>query len=283
MSQPESSVGTVEHSAENINVFSFSVSDTLYSIRMENVLSLSQGNQKVRPIPGYPDVVLGVVDYQTVVVPIFDLAMLLETKGMYIQWEAISKSLLQQKQEHLEWMASLEQCLRSGETFTKGIKAHECPFWLWYDSFKTDDEELRELLVRLEQLHQNLHEVAEQCLSCSENDQDSRAVLKLDAERKSSHETLLALFDRVHKYLGSLCRTVLLYTTVDGGTPLFALKISEVSDSISYTQDQFSKEMVDDNAEIAHLVEGFLSNEEGQVCILLDVLKLKSAVSDLAS
>lgn len=263
---------------DNIDVFSFYLDSTLYSVRIANILNLGQGNISPRPVPGHQESLEGLVDYQGVPVPLFDLAVLLGTEAKHFHLQALSKTLLARKQDHIDWMNALEESIKSGVVFTKARDHHKCAFGIWYDKFETEDDELRDLLKSFDQPHKRIHNLAEHLLSLSEDQKHSEALAILSHERETTFLLLLGLFDRVNSHLNSLARTVILYTTIDGKTPLLALKIGDVSDAHSYTQDQLSVEGITAYQNDDAFVEGFLSDDRGNISVLLDVDSIKNSV-----
>jgi hypothetical protein len=47
------------------------------------------------------------------------------------------------EQDHRNWLAELEACVREHRPFGMARDPHQCKFGLWYDRYKTEDRRLK--------------------------------------------------------------------------------------------------------------------------------------------
>jgi methyl-accepting chemotaxis protein len=79
----------------------------------------------------------------------------------YVSFDPQLETLLAERwTDHLVWAVALSRSLMTGDRFTGGLDAHQCPFGQWYYDYEAGNPELASLLDKWEAPHENLHDSA---------------------------------------------------------------------------------------------------------------------------
>jgi hypothetical protein len=174
-------------------------------------------------------------------------------------------------------MNALEATIKTGIAFTKTTNPNDCAFGKWYNNFETRDETLTELLESFKEPHKMLYALAEELITLRDNDRQDEALEKLAHERATTLRRLRALFTRARDQIQGGMRQVLLFITLDGKTPRYALMIDEINDVTNYTQADFQSSRSGGMAlisKIEDVIEGIYSSENTPDCLFFDINKL---------
>ena len=79
--------------------------------------------------------------------------------GSYIN---ISTWILQKELDHLKWVDALLLSIKEGRPFTEELDPTRCSFGQWFYSYDVDDQNLMNLLHRVEEPHKRLHQLGEE-------------------------------------------------------------------------------------------------------------------------
>ena len=152
---------------------------------------------------------------------------LLGLKSEYAEYEEMQDMLPQRRQDHLDWMAALEDSLRTGTPFAKARDPRACAFGKWFYGYRSQDRRLALLLGQFESPHATIHTLADRLLGL-----DSGEALRAFGEAKSTTlATLLRLFDAAQKLVVELQRRVAVIVT--DGTATCALGADGVRDIVT--------------------------------------------------
>ncbi|MEQ8766639.1 MAG: chemotaxis protein CheW [Planctomycetota bacterium] len=221
-----------------LRVFGFWLGETSYRIGVRHVLAIQQDGQRIDQVPVQSPGLEGVTLFRGDPVPVFDLAELL--------------GVLSGGQEKRTWIDRFDRCRQTLEDRITGIRqwlqnpesprptfSLERGFRDWLVGFECRDEVLqelvRELVAPLDTITDSLG-VISNLVSEGDRDAASKKIERLaedDAKRLDRH------FDRARHQIEESMRTVLLFITLDGVKPAYALKLDEISDVDTFDHDQF--------------------------------------------
>jgi chemotaxis signal transduction protein len=258
-------------------IFTFFVEDMMFGLDVENVLMLGQEVKDIQRIPIEERGFCGVTKFQGVVVPVLDFAHRIGIDSGIDGKTALLEILTENENDHVEWMNALEEAIKNGSAFTKALSASDCDFGKWQDKFETRDETLTELLLAFSEPHQALHALAEELLDMRDNDKQEEALAKLSVERATTLRRLRALFARARDQIQGGMRQVLLFVTLDGKTPRYALLIDEINDVMNFTPADFQSSS--DGAlslfsKIENVIDGIYTREGQADCLYFDINKM---------
>ena len=224
---------------QNRQIFTFFVEDMMFGLDVENVLMLGQDVNDIQRLPVEERGFCGVTKFQGEVVPVLDFAHRLGIRSGIDGKGELLEVLIQREQDHVEWMNALEVSIKTGSAFTKATNPNECAFGKWHNTFETRDETLQELMASFTEPHNAIHALGEELISLRDNNKESEALELLTHARATTLRRLRALFSRARDQISSGMRQVLLFVTLDGKTPRYALMIDEINDVLNYTPADF--------------------------------------------
>jgi chemotaxis signal transduction protein len=258
-------------------IFTFFVEDMMFGLNVENVLMLGQEVNDIQRVPVEERGFCGVTKFQGSIVPVLDFAHRIGIPSGIDNKSALLANLTEHENEHVEWMNALEATIKTGIAFTKTTNPNDCAFGKWYNNFETRDETLTELLESFKEPHKMLYALAEELITLRDNDRQDEALEKLAHERATTLRRLRALFTRARDQIQGGMRQVLLFITLDGKTPRYALMIDEINDVTNYTQADFQSSRSGGMAlisKIEDVIEGIYSSENTPDCLFFDINKL---------
>lgn len=258
-------------------IFTFFVEDMMFGLNVENVLMLSQEVSDIQRLPVEERGFCGVTKFQGSIVPVLDFAHRIGIPSGMESKSALLGILTERENEHVEWLNALENTIKTGAAFTKAMTANECSFGQWQRSFETRDETLKELLESFAEPHEKLHALAVDLIKLRDVDKQDEALEQLAQARVTTLRRISALFKRTRDQIQSGMRQVLLFITIDGKTPRYALLIDEINDVLNYTLANFQSSRSGGMAlisKIDHVIDGIYSRPDTPDCLFFDMHKL---------
>ncbi|MGE0385544.1 MAG: CZB domain-containing protein [Gammaproteobacteria bacterium] len=210
---------------DTIHVLTFAVGDSRCAVDIRRVLYLSEHGREIHRTPIRDTGLLGMVSNAGAYVPAYDLAALLGLKSAQISARELIDSLAQRETEHVDWIAALKHSIVTGEAFGKATDPHLCAFGRWYDSFTTNDEELREILAQFDEPHRRIHGLAGSLLEKRDRQGVDAAVEDLRIEEITTLTGLRKLFEMARDHLQGVLRPVNMLVAGDDGRPCMALVV----------------------------------------------------------
>jgi len=262
---------------QNRQIFTFFVEDMMFGLDVENVLMLGQEVNDVQRLPVEERGFCGVTKFQGAVVPVLDFAHRIGITSGIDSKSEILDILTKREQDHIEWVNALEVSIKTGAAFTKATNASECAFGKWYNQFETRDETLKELLQAFVEPHNTIHELAERLLALRDNGKEAEALQELTHARATTLRRLRALFSRARDQISGGMRQVLLFVTIDGKTPRYALMIDEINDVMNYTPADFQSSRSGALGlikKIEHVIDGIYTRAGVHDCLYFDINKM---------
>jgi len=262
---------------QNRQIFTFFVEDMMFGLDVENVLMLGQDVNDIQRLPVEERGFCGVTKFQGTVVPVLDFAHRLGIPSGIDSKSGILEILKQREQDHLEWINALENSIKTGAAFTKATAPNECAFGQWYNQFDTRDETLKELLLAFAEPHNMIHALAEELLNLRDIGKEEEAVERLAHARATTLRRLRGLFNRARDQISSGMRQVLLFVTLDGKTPRYALMIDEINDVINYTPADFQSSRSGAMGlinQIENVIDGIYTRKDQIDCLYFDINKM---------
>jgi len=262
---------------QNRQIFTFFVEDMMFGLDVENVLMLGQDVNDIQRLPVEERGFCGVTKFQGTLVPVLDFAHRLGIpSGMDSKTELLN-ILNEREQDHVEWINDLEHSIRTGAAFTKTTNPMECAFGKWYSKFETRDETLQELLTSFNEPHAAIHSLAEELISLRDNNKEAEALEILAHARATTLRRLRALFTRAKDQISGGMRQVLLFVTLDGKTPRYALMIDEINDVMNFSPADFQSSRSGALGlirKIEHVLEGIYTRKGEPDCLYFDINKM---------
>lgn len=160
----------------------------------------------------------------------------LNLPSQYAEFGELQTMLPLRRQDHLDWMAALENSLRTGVPFAKARNPRECAFGKWYYGHRSDDRRLALILGQFEQPHATIHALADSLLGLAEAGARDEALHKFEEARDSTLAMLMRLFDSALMLVTELQRRVAVIVAAGGET--CALGADGVRDIVAVPADR---------------------------------------------
>lgn len=263
--------------SDSKQVFTFFVEDMMFGLDVDRVLMLDQDVRSIQRLPVEDRGFQGITKFQGTVVPVLDFAHRMGIRSGIDIKSSLLEDLTKFEQLHIESLSKIEQAIKSETYFTirPDVKLSEVTLWL--KQFQTRDETLKELIAAVDVPHSRLCDLAEELATMCEQGQANMALESLQQERMSSLRQLHTLFSRIREQVESAVRQVLLFVTLDGKTPLYALVIDEINDVVQYEATDFHASndgSLKHFMQIDKVIDGVFTRAEMPDCLYFDVQKL---------
>jgi purine-binding chemotaxis protein CheW len=186
----------------------------------------------VTAVPNTPPEVRGVINLRGKIIELMDLRVKLGLPPLRAEVDGLIQLLREREQDHRDWLAELEACVRERRPFGKARDPHKCKFGMWYDQFKTEDRLLRMTLPSMDAPHKAIHATADVALRQAEGG-DVDGALGLIAERRS-HElgALIMLFEESRRILVAGNREVAVVLSSGKDLMAFSADLVEAAEHI---------------------------------------------------
>ncbi len=186
----------------------------------------------------------------------------LGAKSLYVEYEEMQAMLPQRQQDHLDWMASLEDSIRTGNPFSKARSHRECAFGKWFYGYHSTDRRIALLLGQFESPHASIHSLADQLLGLPQDE----ALRALEEARGTTLVTLIKLFETTRQLVIELQRRIAVI--VANGDESCALGADAVNDIVTIPAERINRRA--SNGQLANATAGLIILEDQSVIPLLN-------------
>lgn len=138
----------------------FRLQKAYYAVNSAFITSISVFDT-VTKMPEAPSYIYGLVDLRGEIMPLIALRLLFGMPTSVKEIDEFVAMLEERKQDHIKWVAALEEAINNGTRFPLATDPHKCKFGMWYDSYKIpDNHAISACLRRIEDPHTKLHQQA---------------------------------------------------------------------------------------------------------------------------
>ncbi|AWB67136.1 chemotaxis protein [Saccharobesus litoralis] len=221
-----------------MEVVNFRVGNRIVAFNILNILLTEKFDNDQTSVPSEDASFLGIKDFMGVPTPIYDLGIAMNKKSTQNLNQELNDLLHARENDHIEWLNSLEAAIKNDSPFTKATDPHQCEFGKWYDSFKTTNQDLQEVLKKFDEPHKRIHALANDLLSLNKDGDKDQALKILHTERTTTLATLRRLFETAREQVNGSYKPVTVFTTIDGRKPSLGFVIDNVEDSLHVEDDE---------------------------------------------
>lgn len=174
------------------------INKIVYAVSCEMVLSLSQ-LPEVTPLPKTPKEIRGVVDFRGRSIQLVDSRTMLGLKSVSDDVEEFSEIMNLRRQEHKNWLETLESSVKNGELFTLATDPHKCAFGKWYDSFPVDNENLMfsSAFAKFDEPHKEIHQIGAKTQELLNMGKREEAIDLVESTKNTKLAQMFHLFDEL--------------------------------------------------------------------------------------
>jgi len=217
-------------------IINFKAGRFIISFEILNILMTEKYEENASEVPSGDKTLLGVINYQQVPTPIYDLGVILEGSTAKDRNQALINSLTAKEQEQIEWVNALKESIETGKPFTETQDLNQSPFGLWTSRFNTENEDLLHILKKFEEPQKVIHELAGKLISMAHSEQKEQALVDLERAKNSTLASLTKLFSDAREVVEFSHKPVIVYTTIDGITPCLGFLVDSVDDAITISE-----------------------------------------------
>ncbi len=194
----------------------YKVSNNLYGMPVEIIRDMVV-LPTVTPVPQSEEFIRGIINLRGKVIPVIDFRKRLGIKSLHDENMELIAQLKQREAEHREWIAELEACVKEDREFKLETDPHRCRFGRWFDSFQTDDLNLRGVLNQFRTPHKMIHELAGKVMA-KKNEGNIDEALNMIADAKTNVLSLMVeLFKKTYDILESEFTELAIVIELDSG------------------------------------------------------------------
>jgi purine-binding chemotaxis protein CheW len=209
----------------------FQIKGGLYAVSSGIVREIVTTPQ-VTAVAQAPLEVRGVINLRGQVLKLIDLRVKLGLPTLRAELNNLIQLLKDREQDHRNWLAELESCVRERRPFKMARDPHRCKFGLWYDQFKTQDRLLRMTLPAMDAPHKAIHATADAALSQAQAGDFEAALQLIEARRNRELAGLIKLFEESRRILAEGNREVAIILSRGGDRLAFTADLVEAVEHI---------------------------------------------------
>jgi len=255
-----------------LSVITFATADASFAIPLDQVLYIEKDVKRNIQLGELDQFNHEVITFQNKTVQLYDFNQLIGSKNHRQTMETLVSQLDEMEQQHVAWLEALEHSIRTDEPFEKALDPSQCQFGKWYQQFKTDNEDLAEVMARFDAPHRHLHGIAENLLTLGKTDPKA-ARQRLETERSTTLSELIHLFHMAKERAMTSVRPIIIFVEHAGGK-VTALRLDNIDDIVTYNRADFNDE---DSSEGLlkrknedFVIEGFLRNGDKAPLMLIN-------------
>lgn len=188
----------MEEITEKLPYILLKISNNIYALSCERVVSTSL-LKEVIPIPKAPKEIRGVVRFREQVIPFVDLRRILNFKSVNQEIQEFYDLMESRKQDHINWLTTLENSVNERTKFTLTTDPHACAFGKWYDTYDSKNTNLMFLITfaRFDTPHKNIHEIGTQVNNLMLQNNYKEAQKIIEATKGLELKQMMHLFDDI--------------------------------------------------------------------------------------
>jgi purine-binding chemotaxis protein CheW len=226
----------------------FTIKNSQYALSLDQL-------ERIIQVPAITDVAQnneyydGLIEYADSVIRVVNLRKIFSLPSYDEELLVVFKEL---KQQHTDWVESLQNSVEQNIPFTKTTNQHECNLGKWLDSFICYDEEVSRTLKVLNDWHKRLHQSAIGVLQSSEESTEKgmqvfkETVPLIYQNTMSQIDGFITQFDSVAASLQKL----LIYQV---GDEKVAIKVDSIEDIIHLEKESDIVPMEHDTHAAVHI------------------------------
>jgi len=255
-----------------LTAITFATADASFAVPLEQVLYIEKDTKRNLQVNELDEFNHEVITFQNNTVQLFDFNKLIGSQNHHQTMKKLTSELDEFEQFHNDWMANLENALKKNTPFTLSSDPSKCAFGDWLVNYQTDNEELKETLLCLNEPHEKLHHFADRIKIANEKDHEE-ALKIFEQEHISITSNLNHLFQLSKERALSSVRPIILFVE-HNDSKVTALRLDNINDIITFDESVFcSDDSVDGimkDKKQDFMIEGFLRDGNNAPLMLMN-------------
>lgn len=171
-----------------------------FALPAEYALSFFQVDQ-ITPLPKSKEEILGVIKYQGAMIQFIDIKNLFNFKTSAEEVEEFNELMDARRQDHINWLKTLEDSVMNDKEFTLTTNHHLCAFGKWYDSYDPHSANLMFLTTfsRFDKPHQEIHGIGIKAKELIGKNKREEAIKLINETKETKLQQMIHLFDELKR------------------------------------------------------------------------------------
>ncbi len=161
--------------------------------------------------------------------------------------------LAARKQDHINWLTTLEKSVREGTPFPLARDPTKCAFGKWYGTYQPTDRTLASVLREFDLPHRKIHAIADKVCEKSESGDQNAALAIIEETRHTDLSQMVELFGKAANAYLETRRELVIVLELEGK------KLSLAVDSVESVERIDSSQMEDLQTSDGHGLEQSIS------------------------
>ena len=180
--------------ATGTNYLVFSVKDYLIALPHHDIVQIVD-SPSWTTLPNMPHYFRGVIEFMGGAMPLIDTRVIFSLPSLQEEVMEFIQTFEHRKQDHLNWVAALIDCVDNNKEIALERNPHQCDFGKWYDTFKPNTLALKAYMRRFDKPHQAIHNLANRAEELTRQGQKATAKQIIHDAEKDELVKLVDLFD----------------------------------------------------------------------------------------
>jgi len=245
-----------------------SLKDQLYGIAADSVREMVN-TPKVVGVPMNMPYLRGLVNLRGHTAPLVDLRMRLGMDSFLHSQEQLIEIFKVREQDHVNWLIELEASVKEKRPFKLSTDPHKCAFGRWYDTYKSDNMMVQNLLARFDAPHKHIHGIAAQVVSLEGQNRHEDAYALIERTRNTELATMIRLFASARMLVTETARE--LCVVVERLGRLVALTVDRVHGVEPLQVDEASTMEALTALDTGGLLQGVGTSRKGELVLMLNL------------
>lgn len=240
----------------------------VYAISCQSVLSLFQVNE-ITPLPAFSKEVKGVIKYQGKIIQLIDIKRIFNLKPTEEDLEEFKQLMQMRKQDHINWLTTLENSVMNNVEFTLITDPHKCAFGKWYDSYdsnQTNNIMFMTTFARFDTPHKAIHEIGNKAKELIEKNNRQGAIDLIKEAKNKELSQMMHLFEELNSAYAESKREVVVVFGDEKDM------ISLVADEIVSIEElgEVDNDLLEETVGCSDFLRGIAKRKDGQPIFVLD-------------
>jgi len=171
----------------------------------------------VTAVPKLPEHMRGTINFRGKVVPLLDLRRRLGLRSLRTEADELIRLLVQREQDHVNWLKEIESSALERRPFKLTTDPHKCAFGKWYDTYRTENQEIAFQMKRFDEPHKAIHAIAEKVIRHGNLGEHEAAAAVIQKTRDTELALMIRLFAKIRLTLKEeLTEIVLVLDRLEG-------------------------------------------------------------------
>jgi len=149
---------------------------------------------RITSVPDSEEYMPGTITVRGSVIPLVDFRVYTGQISAIQEIDDFCKLMDQRLGDHQNWIEELKKSVDEKNEFKLATDPHKCAFGKWYDSYKSDDRTITNILAKFDKPHQIIHGIAEKATKLVNENKINDAHKLIDRTSDNELQQMVSLF-----------------------------------------------------------------------------------------